>query len=171
LWKVKLWLFFPLLEPTQSDARLSCSYTVRGQHITTWHQDSITFFWNVHSKTVWTLHWYYIVTWYWYQYKILESKPSNWQWVSRPPVSFGNTYRFLKIISGPICTTGAKTCQQDCHYCSVLQLSVGTTVIIPSAHLKVTFMANISVSMCELYNSQPGLCYETLFDCMCLQIL
>jgi len=101
----------------------------------------------------------------------LESKSINWQWVSRPPASFGNTYRFLKIISGPICTTGAKTCQQDCHYCSVLQLSVGTTVIIPSAHLKVTFIANISVSMCELYNSQPGLCYETLFDCMCLQIL
>jgi len=60
--------------------------------------------------------------------------------------------RFLKRISDPICTATARTCQQDCHYCSVLQLSVATTIIIRSANLTVTFMANISVSMCELYN-------------------
>jgi hypothetical protein len=64
--------------------------------------------------------------------------------------------RFLKRISDPICTATARTYQQDCHYCSVLQLSVTTTIIILSAHLTVTFMANISVSMCELYNSQPS---------------
>ena len=43
--------------------------------------------------------------------------------------------RFLKRISVPICTTTARTCQQDCHYCSVLQLSVATTVIILSTHV------------------------------------
>ena len=79
--------------------------------------------------------------------------------------------RFIKMISDPMCTTGARTCRYDWHYCSLLRLSVATTVIMLSAHLKVTFMANISVSMSELYNSQPGLCHEMLFDCMCLQIL
>jgi len=64
LWKLKLWLVFPLLYPTQSDATLNCSYTVRGQHQTIWHQDSTVFIWNVHSKTVWTVHWYCIVHWY-----------------------------------------------------------------------------------------------------------
>jgi hypothetical protein len=34
----------------------------------------------------------------------------------------------------------------------LLQLSVATAIIILSARLKVTFMANILVSMCELYN-------------------
>jgi hypothetical protein len=38
--------------------------------------------------------------------------------------------RFLKRISDPICTATARTCQQDCHYCSVLWLSVATTIII-----------------------------------------
>jgi hypothetical protein len=79
--------------------------------------------------------------------------------------------RFKKKISDPICTATARTCQQDCHYCSVLWLSVATTIIILSALLKVTFMANISVSICELYNSQPALCCQTVLDCMDLQIL
>ena len=79
--------------------------------------------------------------------------------------------RFLKRISDPICTATARTCPQDCHYCSLLQLSVATTVIMLSAHLKLTFMANILVSMSELYNSQLALCSETVCDCMCLQIL
>ena len=52
--------------------------------------------------------------------------------------------RFLKSISDPIRTATARTCQQDCHYCSVLQLSVATIVIMLSAHLKLIFMANIS---------------------------
>jgi hypothetical protein len=52
------------MNPTQNDARFNCSYTVRGQHVTTWHQDSTIFIWNVHSNTVWTLHWYCIVHWY-----------------------------------------------------------------------------------------------------------
>jgi hypothetical protein len=78
---------------------------------------------------------------------------------------------FLKRISDPIRIATARTCQLDCHYCSLLQLSVATTIIILPAHLKVTFMANISVSMCKLYNSQPALCYETVFHCMHLQIL
>ena len=68
--------------------------------------------------------------------------------------------RFLKRISVPICTATARTCQQDGHYCSVLQLSVATTIIIFSAHLKVTFMANTLVSLCELYNSQPATCSQ-----------
>ena len=68
--------------------------------------------------------------------------------------------RILKRLSDPICTTTARTCQQDCHYCSVLQLSVATTIIIFSTHLKITFMANISVSLYELYNSQPALCSQ-----------
>ena len=80
--------------------------------------------------------------------------------------------RFLKRISDPICSTAtARTCQQDCHYCSLPQLSVATTVITLLAHLKLTFMANILVSISELYNSQPALCSETVFNCMCLQIL
>ena len=70
-------------------------------------------------------------------------------------------YRFLKRISYPIRTATARTCHQDCHYCSLLQLSVATTVIILLAHLKLTFMANILVSMSELYNSQPALCSES----------
>jgi hypothetical protein len=79
--------------------------------------------------------------------------------------------RLLEKTSDPICTTTVRTCQQDCHFCSLLQLSVATTIIILSVHLTVTFMVNISVSMCDLYNSQPALCYQTVFDCMCLQIL
>ena len=68
--------------------------------------------------------------------------------------------RFLKRISYTICTTTVRTCQQDSHYCSLFQLSLATTIIIFSAHLKVTFMANISVSFCELCNSQPALCSQ-----------
>jgi len=79
--------------------------------------------------------------------------------------------RSLKRISDPICSTTARTCQQDCYYCSLFRLSVATTIIILSAHLKVTLMANILVSMCERYNSQPALCSETVFDCARLQIL
>jgi len=37
---------------------------IRRQHITTKHQDWTIFTWNIHSKTVWTLHWYYAVQWY-----------------------------------------------------------------------------------------------------------
>ena len=68
--------------------------------------------------------------------------------------------RFLKRISYTICTTTVRTCQQDSQYCSLFQLSLATTIIIFSAHLKVTFMANISVSFCEPCNSQPALCSE-----------
>ena len=50
-------------------------------------------------------------------------------------------------------------------------LCIATTVIILSVHLKVTFMADVLVSMCELYNSQPALCSQTVFNCMRLQIL
>ena len=73
--------------------------------------------------------------------------------------------RFLKRISDTICTATARTCQQDGRYCSLLQLSVATTIIILSTHLKVTFMANISVSLCELYNSQPATCCQFLTVC------
>jgi hypothetical protein len=73
--------------------------------------------------------------------------------------------RFLKIVSDTICTTTARTCQQDCHYCSVLQLSVATTIISLSAHVKVAFRVNILVSLCELYNSQPALCSQVLTVC------
>ena len=73
--------------------------------------------------------------------------------------------RFLKTISDTICTTTARTNQQDCHYCSLLQLSVATTIIILSTHLRVTFMANTSISMCELYNSQPALCFQIFTVC------
>jgi len=52
------------INPTQSDARFNCSFTVRRQHIATQYQDSTVFIWNVHSTTVWTLHWYCIVHWY-----------------------------------------------------------------------------------------------------------
>ena len=80
--------------------------------------------------------------------------------------------RFLKRMSDPICSTAtARTWQQDCHYFSLLQLSITTTVITLLAHLKLTFMANILVWMSELYNSQPALCSETVFNSMCLQIL
>jgi hypothetical protein len=54
---------------------------------------------------------------------------------------------FLERISDPICITTARTSQQDCLYCSLLQLSVATTIIILPAHLKVTNMANISISV------------------------
>ena len=81
------------------------------------------------------------------------------------------TDSLLKRISDTICTATARTYQQDSHYCSVLWLSVATTVITLSAHLTVTFMANILVSMCEPYNSQSALSSDTVFDCMCLQIL
>jgi len=73
--------------------------------------------------------------------------------------------RFLKRISDTICTATARTCQQDNHYWSLIQLSLPTTIIIFSAHLKVTFMANISVSFCELCNSQPALCSQILTVC------
>ena len=52
------------INPTQSEATFDCSYTVRRQHLTTQHQDSTIFIWNVHGKTVWTLHWYCIVHWH-----------------------------------------------------------------------------------------------------------
>ena len=82
------------------------------------------------------------------------------------------TDRFLKIISDPVCTATARTCQQDCHYCFLLWLWVATIVIIIRAHFKVTFMSNTSVSVCALYNSQPAtLCSQTVCDCMCLQLL
>ena len=35
----------------------NCCYTVTRQHLTTQHQDSTIFIWNLQSKTVWTLHW------------------------------------------------------------------------------------------------------------------
>jgi len=71
------------------------------------------------------------------------------QWVSRPATSFVNTGQIFKKNETPKYTATA-TCQQNCHYCSLPQLSVATTIIMLSAHLKVTLMANISVSMCEL---------------------
>ena len=67
---------------------------------------------------------------------------------------------FLKRISYTIYTTTARTCLQDSHYCSLFQMSLATTIIFFSAHLKVTFMANISVSFCEPCNSQPALCSQ-----------
>ena len=73
--------------------------------------------------------------------------------------------RFLKRISDTICTATARTCQQESHYCCLFQLSLATTIIIFSAHLKVSFMANISVSFCELCNSQPALCSQ--FSTLC----
>ena len=73
--------------------------------------------------------------------------------------------RFLKRISDTICTATARTCQQDCQYCSLFQFSVATTIIILSVHLKVTFIVNILVSFCELYNSQPALCSQFLTVC------
>ena len=81
--------------------------------------------------------------------------------------------RFLRRISDTICTATARTttCQQDCHYCSVLWLSEATATIILSADLKVIFIVNILLSMCELYNSQSALCSEMVFDCMRIQIL
>jgi len=36
----------------------------RGQHRTTQHQNWTIFIWYVHTKIVWTLHWYCIVHWY-----------------------------------------------------------------------------------------------------------
>ena len=98
------------------------------------------------------------------QYKILESTATNLQWLSRLQHHLLIPDRFLKRISDPICTATPRTCQQNRHYGSVLWLSVTTTVIILSAHLKVTFMANISVS-------QPALCSQTVFHCMHLQTL
>jgi hypothetical protein len=44
------------INPTQSDARFNYSYTVRRQHLTTGHQDSTIFIWNVRSIIVLTLH-------------------------------------------------------------------------------------------------------------------
>jgi len=58
--------------------------------------------------------------------------------------------RILKRISDTICTATARTFQQDCKYCSVLWLSVATTIIILSAQLKITFMTNNLVSFCEI---------------------
>ena len=81
------------MNPIQSDARFNCCYTVRRQHQTPWHQDSTIYIRNMNSKTVWTLHWYCIVHWYWNQYKILESMAINWQWVSRPAASFVNNWQ------------------------------------------------------------------------------
>jgi hypothetical protein len=142
------------MNATKNDTRFNSSYTVWRQHLTTWQQDSTIFIWNVHSVTVWTLYWYCIVHLYYNQYKILESMAINLYWVS-----------------DTICTTTARTCQHDCHYFSLLWLWIVTTIIILRAHLKVTFMANISVSLCELYNSQPALCSQTVSDCMRLQIM
>jgi hypothetical protein len=64
--------------------------------------------------------------------------------------------RFLKRISDPICTATARTHQQGCHYCSVVRLSIATTIIALSAHLKVTFMANVSFQCvnCSTIHSQ-----------------
>jgi len=39
---------------------------------------------------------------------------------------------------------------------------VATTVIILSAHLKVTFISNILHSLRELYNSHPATCSQIL---------
>jgi len=68
-------------------------------------------------------------------------------------------------------TTIARTCQQDCHYCSLPQLWVATTITILSAQLKVTFMANILVSLCELYNSQQEVRSQTVYSWMRRKLL
>jgi hypothetical protein len=46
----------------------------------------------------------------------------------------------------------------------VLRLSVATTIIILSADFTVTFIANILLSMCELYNSHAALRSQTVFN-------
>ena len=57
---------------------------------------------------------------------------------------------FLKEYQTQFCTATARTCQQDCHDCSLVQLSVATTIIILSAQLKLTLVDKNLVSMCEL---------------------
>ena len=84
------------VNPTKSHARFNCSYTVRRQHLTTWHQDSTIFIWNAHNKTVWTLHWYCIVQWHYNEYKILESMAINLQWVSTLPAPLINIWQIFK---------------------------------------------------------------------------
>jgi hypothetical protein len=37
-------------KPHTSGARFNCSCTVSRQHLTTWHQESTMFIWNVHTK-------------------------------------------------------------------------------------------------------------------------
>jgi len=145
--------------------------TVSRQHINTWHQNSTIFIWNVNSKTVWTLHWYSIAHWYRNQYKILEMWQLTYGGYQHLQHCLLIPDRYLKRISDPICTANERTSQQDCHYCSLLWLWAATTVNIISAHLNLTSMAKILLSMCELYNSQPALCSQTVFDSMCLQIL
>ena len=74
--------------------------------------------------------------------------------------------RFLKRISDIICTSIARTCQQDCHYWPLLRLSEATTIITLTTHLTVTFMVNSLVSLCE-FKANITL---SDFDSMCLQI-
>jgi len=145
--------------------------TVSRQHINTWHQNSTIFIWNVHSKTVWTLHWYCIAHWYRNQYKTLEMWQLTYGGYQDLELHLLIPDRFLKRISDPICTATARTSQENCYYCFLLWLSATTTVNILSAYLNLTFMAKILLSMCELYNSQPALCSQTVFDFMCLQTL
>ena len=95
-WRKKICFSSFTMNPTESDKRFNRSYTVRRQHLSSQHEDSTIFIWNVHSKTVWTLYWYCIVHWYLHQCKILESIAINIQWVSRPPAPLVNTWQIFK---------------------------------------------------------------------------
>ena len=70
----------------------------------------------------------------------------NWSYTVRRQ-HLTNWHQDSKIF---IWNVHSKTCQKECHYCSLLQLWVATTIIIFSAHFKVTLIANNLVSMCEL---------------------
>ena len=63
--------------------------------------------------------------------------------------------RFLKRIPDTICTATARTCQQDCQYCSVVQLSVATTIIKLDVRL--------TVHHSSMWNKKPTRCHLVLY--------
>ena len=63
--------------------------------------------------------------------------------------------RFLKTIPDTICTTTARTCQQDCQYCSLVQLSVATTIIILDVRL--------TMHRSSMWNKKPTRCHLGLY--------
>ena len=144
MWKVKLWLVFPLLYPTQSDATFNCRYTA---------PNYTSGFNNIHLQcaqqncmdTPLILHCALILG----QYKILERMAINWQWVSRPTASFFNTWQIFK-----------KNMISSLH-CNCKNMSAGMPWLLSASAVSSnysnyalssfeSFMANISVSMCEL---------------------
>ena len=122
------------VNPTQSDARFNCSYTVSTEHQIIWHRDSTTFICNVLIKSVYSLHWYCFVQWYFDQYKILENMAINLQHVTSTAALFVKTWQIYKKLWYPACTATARTRQHYCHYYSLLQLSVATRVNMLSDH-------------------------------------